>query len=228
MLVLPFAAARRAPRSVAILGNAAGTTARAYGHYFPRARVDGVEIDGGADRRSAASCSTCAARGYGCTRPTRGRSCAARSAAATSIVVDAYRQPYIPFYLTTREFFELVRERLEPGGVVARQRRSPRGLRQPGAGAVGDHGRASSQTVLRDPVQGHERRAARDDGKRLGAAAAGRRAVAARGPAARRGRRGGRARGPRCAAGASTPTTCAPVEWLVDASILQVAAHGER
>ncbi|HEV8151608.1 MAG TPA: fused MFS/spermidine synthase, partial [Solirubrobacteraceae bacterium] len=39
MLVLPFAAARRAPWSVAILGNAAGTTARAYGHYFPRARV---------------------------------------------------------------------------------------------------------------------------------------------------------------------------------------------
>src|SRR4030095_11070197 len=35
-----------------------------------------------------------------------------------AIVVDAYRQPYIPFYLTTREFFALVRERLAPGGVV--------------------------------------------------------------------------------------------------------------
>ena len=33
------------PRRVAILGNGAGTTARAYGHFFPRARVDGVEID---------------------------------------------------------------------------------------------------------------------------------------------------------------------------------------
>ena len=33
-------------------------------------------------------------------------------------MVDAYRQPYIPFYLTTREFFELARERLAPGGVV--------------------------------------------------------------------------------------------------------------
>jgi spermidine synthase len=33
-------------------------------------------------------------------------------------MVDAYRQPYIPFYLTTREFFELVRSRLAPGGVV--------------------------------------------------------------------------------------------------------------
>ncbi len=27
------------------------------------------------------------------------------------IVLDAYRQPYIPFYLATREFFELVRDR---------------------------------------------------------------------------------------------------------------------
>ena len=35
-----------------------------------------------------------------------------------SIFVDAYRQPYIPFYLTTREFFELVRDRLNPGGSV--------------------------------------------------------------------------------------------------------------
>src|SRR3954452_2593961 len=45
MLVLPFAASAQPPRSVAILGNAAGTTARAYGHFFPRARVDAVEID---------------------------------------------------------------------------------------------------------------------------------------------------------------------------------------
>jgi spermine/spermidine synthase len=34
------------------------------------------------------------------------------------ISVDVYRQPYIPFYLTTREFFELARDRLAPGGVV--------------------------------------------------------------------------------------------------------------
>jgi spermidine synthase len=34
------------------------------------------------------------------------------------IVMDAYRQPYIPFHLTTREFFELVRARLLPGGTA--------------------------------------------------------------------------------------------------------------
>ena len=34
------------------------------------------------------------------------------------IFLDTYRQPYIPFYLATREFFELARDRLAPGGVV--------------------------------------------------------------------------------------------------------------
>jgi hypothetical protein len=34
------------------------------------------------------------------------------------IMVDAYHQPYIPFYMATKEFFELVRDRLRPGGVV--------------------------------------------------------------------------------------------------------------
>ena len=35
------------------------------------------------------------------------------------IIVDAYHQPYVPFYLATREFFRLARERLAPGGIVA-------------------------------------------------------------------------------------------------------------
>jgi spermidine synthase len=35
------------------------------------------------------------------------------------IAVDAYRQPYIPFYLTTREFFQSAKSHLLPQGVVA-------------------------------------------------------------------------------------------------------------
>jgi predicted membrane-bound spermidine synthase len=34
------------------------------------------------------------------------------------MVMDAYRQPYIPFHLTTREFFTEVRDHLRPGGVA--------------------------------------------------------------------------------------------------------------
>ena len=35
------------------------------------------------------------------------------------IVLDAYRQPYIPFHLTTQEFFQQVRDHLNTGGVAA-------------------------------------------------------------------------------------------------------------
>ncbi len=35
------------------------------------------------------------------------------------VAIDAYRPPYIPFHLTTREFFQQVREHLTEEGVVA-------------------------------------------------------------------------------------------------------------
>jgi hypothetical protein len=34
------------------------------------------------------------------------------------IILDAYRQPYIPFYLVTHEFFEVVKRHLTPRGMV--------------------------------------------------------------------------------------------------------------
>jgi spermidine synthase len=34
------------------------------------------------------------------------------------IAMDAYRQPYIPFHLTTKEFFQLAADHLTPGGTV--------------------------------------------------------------------------------------------------------------
>jgi spermidine synthase len=116
-LVLPFLSRERAPRRVAILGNAAGTTARAYGVLFPRTRVDAVEIDG--------ELSDIGRRYFGMRGPrlhvydADARPYLRRSDARyDAISVDAYRQPYIPFYLTTREFFTTVRDHLAPGGVV--------------------------------------------------------------------------------------------------------------
>jgi spermidine synthase len=35
------------------------------------------------------------------------------------VALDAYRQPYIPFHLTTKEFFSSVKEHLDAGGVAA-------------------------------------------------------------------------------------------------------------
>jgi spermidine synthase len=116
-VVLPFAVSPTAPRRVAILGDAAGTVARSYGHYFPRTRVDAVEIDG--------ALSTIGKRYFGLRGPNLHLYTAdarpwleSTSARYDAIFVDAYRQPYIPFYLVTREFFQLVRAHLNPGGVV--------------------------------------------------------------------------------------------------------------
>jgi spermidine synthase len=104
---------------VAILGNAAGTTARALGMYYPDADIDGVELDPAVSRVGR--------RYFGMgenprltvhdvdARPFL-RSTDARY---DLIVVDAYRQPYVPFYLATREFFRLVQEHLARGGIVA-------------------------------------------------------------------------------------------------------------
>ena len=116
-VVLPFAVSPTAPRRVAILGDAAGTVARSYGHYFPRTRVDAVEIDG--------ALSTIGKHYFGLRGPNLHLYTAdarpwleSTSARYDAIFVDAYRQPYIPFYLVTREFFQLVRAHLNPGGVV--------------------------------------------------------------------------------------------------------------
>jgi spermidine synthase len=117
-LVLPFAGARAAPPSrVAILGDAAGTVARAYGHYFPHTRVDAVEIDG--------ELSSIGKRYFGLRGPNLHLYTAdarpwleASRARYDAIFLDAYRQPYIPFYLVTREFFALIRSHLNPGGMV--------------------------------------------------------------------------------------------------------------
>ncbi len=117
-LVLPFAGRSEPPGKMAILGNAAGTTARAYGEYFPETEIDGVEIDGelhevgerffAMDENPNLTTHTADARPW------------LRQADELYdvIMVDAYRQPYIPFYLATEEFFELVKSRLTPGGVV--------------------------------------------------------------------------------------------------------------
>lgn len=117
-LVAPLLLGRPAAR-VATLGNAAGTTARAYGVYYPSSRIDGVELDPavteagrrwfGLDDNPRLTAHAADARPFLAATDTR----------YDLIVIDAYRQPYVPFYLATREFFRLCRQRLAPGGIVA-------------------------------------------------------------------------------------------------------------
>ena len=93
--------------------------ARARPVYYPDAQVDGVELDPavaapggsyfGMEDNPSLTVHDADARPF--LRRTDER--------YDLIVVDAYHQPYVPFYLATREFFRLARERLRPGGIVA-------------------------------------------------------------------------------------------------------------
>jgi spermidine synthase len=40
-------------------------------------------------------------------------------AAYDAVFLDAYRGPFVPFHLLTREYFEIIKKHLRPGGVVA-------------------------------------------------------------------------------------------------------------
>jgi spermidine synthase len=151
-LVLPFAALSKPPERIAILGNAAGTTARAYGRYFPDTRVDGVEIDPEleevGDRFFDMSSNENLTVHNEDARPWLQRS----DGGYDVIMVDAYRQPYIPFYLASREFFELARDRLAPGGVVIVNAGHPEGnddLEK----VLGATMAEAFPTVLRDPIE---------------------------------------------------------------------------
>jgi spermidine synthase len=107
------------PRSVAFLGLAAGTSARQYRLAFgDQIDITGVEID-----------PEILAAGHryfhlGDARATEVVADArywldTQAGHYDVMVLDAYRQPYIPFHLTTREFFQQVKAHLNPGGALA-------------------------------------------------------------------------------------------------------------
>jgi len=103
---------------IAILGNAGGTTARAFRLTSPGVRVDGVEIDPVVTRAGVEHLDMAGPNLT--THEADARFWLAGDRGPfEAVIVDAYRQPYIPFHLSTVEFFEEVRDRLAPNGVVA-------------------------------------------------------------------------------------------------------------
>ncbi len=117
-LIAPYFSSPDAPRSLLIIGLAAGTTARQYTDTFGGALpIDGVELD---------PAIIAAGRAYfAMNQPNLraiaddGRNYLHRAGLYDVIALDAYRQPYIPFHLTTVEFFRETRAHLTPRGVVA-------------------------------------------------------------------------------------------------------------
>ena len=103
---------------VALVGLAAGTTARQFTEVHGPLPIDGVEIDPAIVRvgreyfaMDQPNLNAIVADGRAYLAHTDHR--------YTVIGVDAYRLPYIPPHLTTVEFFQTVRDHLTPDGVVA-------------------------------------------------------------------------------------------------------------
>jgi spermidine synthase len=109
----------RPPRTMLVIGDAGGTIPRAYGRFYPRVQIDGVELDPKVSEAGRRFLGLDAIRRLR-TITADGRVFLERTSRRYDlVVVDAYRQPYIPFQLATVEFFRLVRAHLAPGGVVA-------------------------------------------------------------------------------------------------------------
>jgi len=100
-----------------IVGLAAGTIAKQYTKVFGPVPIDGWEIDPGIIRVGR--------EWFDMNEPNLnaiaedGRWGLEHSGQIYSVIgVDAYRLPYIPWHLTTQEFFQLVLDHLEPDGVL--------------------------------------------------------------------------------------------------------------
>jgi spermidine synthase len=223
-VVLGFAAFDEPPRRVAILGNAAGTTSRAFEEFFPETRIDGVEID--------AELSEIGREYFDMNNPRLhlyhedARPFLRRiDAEYDQISVDAYRQPYIPFYLTTEEFFETVKDRLRPGGVLVVNVGHPEGqddLEEVLTATIGE----VFPNVMRDPMEDTNTLLVASEAplsaQRL-------REAAADMPPGLRGTALAAASRlqPGLTGGEVYTDDKAPVEWLIDKSIVDYAADGE-
>ncbi len=104
--------------SLALIGSAAGTVAKQYTEVYGPIPIDGAEID--------PTIIDVGREYFDMTEPNfravaqDGRYFLANSTRQYDVIaIDAYRPPYIPFHLTTREFFQQVREHLTEEGVVA-------------------------------------------------------------------------------------------------------------
>ncbi len=116
-LLAPWFAADESPQRALNIGSAAGTIARQLIHYYPHIGVDAVEIDPevvevGRDyfAMDDPALTVYVADGRPFLRLNKAR--------YDLIAIDAYRQPYIPFYLTTREFFQDVYDHLDDRGAI--------------------------------------------------------------------------------------------------------------
>jgi spermidine synthase len=104
-------------RSMAVIGLAAGTVARQASEVFGPIPIDGYEIDGEIIQVGKTYFDMNLLNLTPIAQD--GRLGLAQSERSYSIIgIDAYQPPYIPWHLTTQEFFQLVFDRLDADGVM--------------------------------------------------------------------------------------------------------------
>jgi spermidine synthase len=103
--------------SLLLIGLAAGTVAKQFTQAYGDIPIDGVEIDG--------EITDIGRKYFDMTEPNLnvivddGRYYLSKTDKKYDVVgIDAYRQPYIPFHLTTKEFFQEFDDHLNDNGVV--------------------------------------------------------------------------------------------------------------
>lgn len=120
MLAAPYfnQAPAAAPQRMAVVGLAAGTIPKQFGQVFDALPIDGIELDpeivqAGRDYFALNDPNINIIIGDGRYQLNR------LDGPYDVITIDAYKVPYIPWHLTTQEYFNEVKARLSANGVVA-------------------------------------------------------------------------------------------------------------
>ena len=106
-------------RSMLMIGLGGGTTSRYVARAVPAMQITVAELDEGVVRMARKHFGLEESERYRVvTRDGRVYLMRNRKARYDIIMVDAFRGGYVPFHLLTREFYTLLKSRLEPGGVA--------------------------------------------------------------------------------------------------------------
>ncbi|MCC7161747.1 MAG: fused MFS/spermidine synthase [Anaerolineae bacterium] len=117
-LVTPYLTDAAPPRSLLVVGLAAGTVTKQFAQAYPNIHMDGIEIDPEIVRvgrelfeMNEPNLNVIVDDGRAALRKTDAR--------YDVIIVDAYRQPYVPFHLATVEYYWELAQHLTERGVIA-------------------------------------------------------------------------------------------------------------
>ncbi len=117
-LITPYLTSKEPPRSLLVVGLAAGTVTKQFAQVYPAIQMDGIEIDPEIVRvgrelfdMREKNLDVIVDDGRAALRKNNSR--------YDVIIVDAYRQPYVPFHLATVEYYQELAQHLTERGVIA-------------------------------------------------------------------------------------------------------------